>query len=96
MKLMFGDPESIAQRDRTMRARRYGAWGVKKIAYMHQVYGVTPGERCRDCKLLVSYHANSSPVNKCLKYGDSRSVATDWRQKWDACGLFEKRTEEPP
>lgn len=90
MKLVFGDADSINRRDSALRARKYGAWGVKKIAYMHEAFGVTANEKCRDCQFLHSYSVNSVPVKKCMKYGDSRSVATDWRAKWEACGLFAK------
>jgi len=93
MKLEFGNPESIARRDSARSARKYGAWGLKKIAYMHQAFGFTAGEKCRNCAHLRRYNANSVPVSKCAKYGDSRSEATDWRQKWDACGLFKKYEE---
>lgn len=93
MKLVFGDSESIARRDQAMRARKYGAWGIKKIAYMHQAFGVTPNQKCRNCEYLTTYDANSVRVNKCLRYGDSASVATDWRQKWDGCGLFKEGQE---
>lgn len=94
MKLVFGDPESIAKRDQARSARKYGAWGLKKIAYMHQAFGFTDGEKCRNCQFLRTYDANSVRVNKCMHYGDSSSVATDWRQKWDACGLFKKAETE--
>lgn len=62
----------------------------KRILRMYTIYKKTPGKKCRDCKYLT-YHEARIRWYKCEKYGASMSSATDWRLKWDACGLFEER-----
>lgn len=95
MKLVFGDDAAIRELRRAKDAslRRYGSKTLKKSEYMRDQYGAKPGEFCRDC-LWLKLHAHwSTNVSKCRKYGESRSTATDWRQKWAACGLFVKGSE---
>ncbi len=57
-----------------------------RIAWMHARHGRTEGRRCKDCEHLVR-----GGYFKCRLYGISASVATDWRLKWEACGLFKDR-----
>ena len=58
----------------------------KKIDAMHRLFGKSPGFTCRECKNLLHIQANSKLVSKCAIYGDTRSEASDWVQKWCACG----------
>ena len=59
------------------------------ISTMHRLFGKTEGQRCKDCDHLIRYKANRT-YYKCQWYGESSSEATDWRLKYDACGLFNK------
>ena len=58
----------------------------RKIAAMHKLFGVTPGQKCGDCPHLLTFRQSRSWF-KCEIYGDTRS---DWVKKWPACGLFNK------
>lgn len=63
---------------------------VRKIAAMHKLFGVTPGQKCGDCPHLRTYQHGYTRWFKCEIYGTSASVSTDWVKKWQACGLFNK------
>lgn len=60
---------------------------VRKIDLMHKLFGKADG-KCKDCK-----HFMSNGYQKCLVYGKTRSEASDWVQKWQACGLFNQDTD---
>lgn len=49
------------------------------------------GVMCKDCRFLIRVGGARRSYAKCRKYGVSSSEATDWREKWPSCGLFEKR-----
>lgn len=61
-----------------------------RIDAMHKLFGVTPGEKCRDCPHLLTYEHGRRRWFKCSIYGTSPSTASDWAKKWPACGLFDK------
>ncbi len=53
-------------------------------------YGPGPeGKRCKTCKHLTYTLANKK-FFKCLLYGNTASVATDWRCTQEACGRYEE------
>jgi hypothetical protein len=66
----------------------FGRKGPRKIASMHSRFGVLQGQFCGGCRHLQRVGGNTKEYFKCRKYGNSRSEATDWRKKWEACGLF--------
>ena len=59
----------------------------RQILYMYAHHGKKAEKKCKDCAHLTSHSARVTWY-KCLKYGASMSSATDWRLKWDACGLW--------
>ena len=61
---------------------------ARKIEAMHAMYGVEPGEKCRDCCNFGSY-TQSRTWYKCVAYGDSHGASTDWAGRYTACGLFD-------
>lgn len=62
---------------------------AKRIAYMHSVHGRRESERCGDCRhLLIKEHVGR--YFKCQLYGITSGPGTDWRKKWEACGLFSR------
>lgn len=63
---------------------------LRKIDAMHKLFGTTPGKRCGDCPHLRTYQHGQRRWFKCVVYGTSASIATDWVKKWEACGLFDK------
>lgn len=65
---------------------------VRKIDLMHQLYGTKPDQRCKDCKHFWSGLIHDYRYNKCQIYGFTNSEASDWRLKYQACGLFNKDT----
>ena len=60
---------------------------MRKIERMHDLFGVTPNEKCKSC-----YHLKGgvNEYRKCEIYGRSASEATDWALKYDACGMWNK------
>lgn len=83
MPLIFGDPESIMQRD---RARLEG------VDAMHAVHGVLR-KSCRDCTFI---HDEDKGVFRCEKYAASHPEhagwpVVRWRLSWSACGAFVER-----
>jgi hypothetical protein len=61
---------------------------LRRIVCMHKRFGVVDDRKCKDCAFLIKQGYNRS-YYKCIKYGDTRSEATDWRLGWTACGLWE-------
>ena len=60
---------------------------MTNIQKMHQRHGVNPGNKCRDCcNIVVKDYAKK--YYKCEAYGLGYAKSTDWRLKWDACGMF--------
>ena len=60
---------------------------ARKIEAMHAMYGVEPGEKCRDCCNFGSY-TQYRTWYKCAAYGDRHGASTDWAGRYMACGLF--------
>ena len=56
------------------------------LEQMHQVHGVTPGQRCGDCAFLLTTYLG---YFKCERFRLTHGPGTDWRKKWQACGLFQ-------
>lgn len=84
---LFGHPErNQPTSTRSEQARRSA---VRRVATMHTLYGDgPPGQTCKDCKELVRTKPHDTGYFKCRVYGFSASEASDWRQKWAACGKF--------
>ena len=61
---------------------------MKPIEIMHQIFGSGhPSDKCGNCKNFTGYTANRTWY-KCRIYGETRSEASDWRRKWNACAMF--------
>ena len=60
----------------------------RKIDAMHSLFGVLPGKRCEECEHLIQGDYHGVHLRKCTVYGATHSAATDWRKKYEACGLF--------
>ncbi len=63
---------------------------MRKIDAMHYHHGTSPGNKCRDCCNLVGGEYHDKHYYKCEAYGLTHSEASDWRLRYDACGLFNK------
>lgn len=60
-----------------------------RIKLMHKLFGIDEEHQCKTCCHLKKRTMKRS-YNKCEAYGISASSATDFRQKWTACGLYNK------
>lgn len=63
---------------------------MEKIAAMHKLFGYGQGI-CKDCSNLLCVAENRRHY-KCRAYGITHSIATDWAQRWIACGMKDKPT----
>lgn len=83
-----------AIRDRHLDAEK-AKKGQRQLARMHARHGLTAGATCGDCAHLFKHHGDyAGHYFKCHQYGVTGGPGTDWRLKWDACGLFERRGVE--
>lgn len=65
---------------------------IRKIELMHKLFGTADG-KCRDCCHFISGEYQSiRNLKKCEIYGMTHSSASDWAQRYNACGLFNKET----
>lgn len=61
----------------------------KTLFAMHALYGHGPEDQtCGHCQHLSEYQPGNAKFFKCNLYGPTRSSASDWRKKWEACGAF--------
>lgn len=63
---------------------------LRRIELMYFTFGKCEGHACRECSNLVKYDYHNKPYCKCKVYGITRSSASDWVQRWQACGMFNK------
>jgi len=61
-----------------------------RIQAMHKRHGSTLDKTCKDCKWLIKQNGGTRDYFKCYKSNITHGAATDWRQSWPACGLYEK------
>lgn len=66
---------------------------LRKIDLMHRKFGKCEGHTCKECSNLIKGSWN---YTKCKVYGDTPSQASDWAQRWQACGLFNKPWDKGP
>lgn len=62
----------------------------RKIEEMHYRFGKTPGKMCEDCSNLIKGRYHGMNLRKCTVYGATHSEVSDWRKKYEACGLYNK------
>lgn len=63
----------------------------RKIDLMHLVFGKKSGKGqfiCGECSNFIRYRYGNKFFRKCVVYGDTRSEASDWAKKYEACGMF--------
>lgn len=68
---------------------------TRKIDTMHEMFGKTHGHKCKECSNLKE-HPYRKSIYKCRVYGMTSSEASDWRLKYDACGMFNKEWDGNP
>jgi len=69
---------------------------LRKIDLMHRTFGKCDGHVCRECSNLIHIRVNDRPLTKCKVYGETSSEASDWTQRWQACGMFNKPWDKGP
>ena len=58
---------------------------------MHYYFGKdSENHICKDCSNFVKEQYHTRILQKCKVYGLTHSEATDWAQKYKACGMFNK------
>ncbi len=64
---------------------------IRKIALMYQMFGKAEGQHiCKDCSNFVAGRYHNKIYRKCKVYGLTHSEASDWANKYEACGMFNK------
>jgi len=72
-----------------------GKLNGRKIEAMYRLYGPGPeGKTCGECANCLRVTPTDRHYNKCRLYGDTAGESTDWRQKWPACGMFDRESGE--
>lgn len=61
----------------------------RKIEAMREIFGKGQG-KCGECSHFVRFRYNTRTLQKCEVYGMTSSEASDWAQRWEACGLKDK------
>ena len=51
---------------------------------------------CQECKNLIRVEAGKRTAYKCLVYGNTECVATDWKASYMACRHFDQPIPERP
>ena len=68
----------------------------RKIDAMHEYFGKDESHTCKTCKNLLKLCYHDKTYYKCKCYGISQSIASDFRQKWTACGLYNETYKGTP
>ena len=64
---------------------------IRKIDLMYWFFGKACGVHiCKDCSNFVQGQYHNKTLRKCKVYGLTHSQATDWVQRYEACGMFNK------
>ena len=64
---------------------------LRKISLMHYLFGKASGFHiCKECKHFEAFRYHTKNLKKCRVYGITASEASDWANKYEACGMFNK------
>ena len=63
-----------------------------KIGAMYREYGEMEGVLCRNCCNFITIAVDGKHHCKCKAYGITREANTNWRSKYEACGIDDKVT----
>ena len=72
---------------------------LRKIDLMHFCFGkeTQHGQHiCKECSNFCSFHYRTKRLKKCKVYGITSSEASDWANKYEACGMFNKEWNGNP
>jgi hypothetical protein len=69
--------------------RPASAHEARLVGRLRALYGPgPPGATCGQCRRLVTRRAGNRNVFKCRLGPQSATADTDWRRRWEACGMF--------
>ena len=68
---------------------------MRKIYEMHRRFGRRGHGKCGECKHFKRGRYHDMMLQKCEIYGMTHSEATDWAQKWEACGQYNEPYKGP-
>ena len=63
---------------------------IRKNHLMYKQFGICGEHICGECSNLVSFTYRDKRYKKCKVYGITQSEASDWANKYTACGMFNK------
>ena len=64
---------------------------IRKINLMYWLFGKAGGvHTCKECSNFVQARYHTKTLRKCKVYGLTHSEASDWAQRYEACGMFDK------
>lgn len=63
---------------------------LKKIELMYKLFGAVKNHKCVECSNLEAHQKSGTATKKCRVYGITNSEATDWKNKYQSCGQFNK------
>lgn len=64
---------------------------IRKIDLMYSVFGKACGvHTCKECSNFVRGRYHDKILQKCKVYGLTHSQASDWAQRYESCGMFNK------
>lgn len=64
---------------------------LRKIDLMYHIFGKAGGlHTCKECSNFVQGRYHDKTLRKCKVYGLTHSEASDWAQRYEACGMFNK------
>ena len=70
---------------------------IRKIDLMHHLFGKAAGMHiCKECSNFAVGRYHSKFLKKCKVYGLTHSEASDWANKYEACGMFNKEYDGVP
>lgn len=67
----------------------------RKIGRMQTEFGTNAKHDCGSCDNCIIIEGHDRNYTKCVIYGVTQSSATDWVQKWTACGMYNKSWTGP-
>ncbi len=89
---LFGNDTPIAAPNQPVNRNKDGSWKFNPMTLQH---GETEGEKCKDCRHLVSKRYSKTYYKCALRNNvEVRSPQSDHRVNWVACGKFEKQEAE--
>ena len=63
---------------------------LRKIQLMHQMFGISEQNKCKDCCHFITERYRGKNYHKCKIYGQTNSEASDFRCSYTACGLYNR------